>query len=241
MSQIPNINAASSTDQAFGSANTLNDLDLENDELIAQISQIREVGATEQLSETLNAVLLGQNIASATNLIGADIEAISDDNQRVTGIVDRVSVSEGSPKLHLDLGPEALPGEEPGNLQAGTYQYRVVWTDAEGNQYAIDPLAGTNGGQGAIRLDHSNQSILISGLPETNTNKRVYRTDSSGTSSFRLVDTITDGKQSTYLDTTSDTDLSQAVLTGTPTLLDHSQRSFTVSLKNVGEIRPPRR
>ena len=80
---------------------------LENDELIAQISQIREVGATEQLTEILSAVLLGQNIASATNLIGADIDAISDDNQRASGIVSRVSVSGGSPKLHLDLGPQS--------------------------------------------------------------------------------------------------------------------------------------
>ena len=89
MSQIPNLNAASAGERAFGKNNTLNDLQLddflnlmiaelqnqdplnplENDELIAQISQIREVGATEQLTETLNSVLLGQNIASATNLI----------------------------------------------------------------------------------------------------------------------------------------------------------------------------
>ena len=49
---------------------------LENDELIAQISQIREVGATEDLTNTLNAVLLGQNISSATSLIGADVVAL---------------------------------------------------------------------------------------------------------------------------------------------------------------------
>src|SRR5262245_32762829 len=68
---------------------------LENDELIAQISQIRSVGATEKLTSTLDAVLLGQNITSATNLIGAEIDAISDDNQKVTGMVERVSVAKG--------------------------------------------------------------------------------------------------------------------------------------------------
>ncbi len=44
---------------------------LDNDELVAQIGQIRSVGATEKLTDTLDSVLLGQNISSATNLIGA--------------------------------------------------------------------------------------------------------------------------------------------------------------------------
>ena len=97
MTQLPNVNLANNN-QAFGAANALNEVDLddflnlmiaelqnqdplnplENDELIAQISQIREVGATEQLTATLNAVLLGQNITSATNLIGADVVALND-------------------------------------------------------------------------------------------------------------------------------------------------------------------
>ena len=212
---------------------------LENDELISQIRQIREAGATEQLTEILSAVLLGQNIASATNLIGADIDAISDDNQRASGIVSRVSVSGGSPKLHLDLGPKDRPGEEQGGLQAGTYQYRVVWSDNDGNQFGVDPLAEANGGLGAITFENSDQSILISGLPETSSSKRIYRTDSTGKGNFRLIDTITDGKQSSYIDTQADADLSNAVLNGTPTLIDYAERSFNVSLSNAGEILLP--
>ena len=95
MSQISNAlgagSAASST-----TSNAFNDIDLnvflelmitelqnqdplnplENDELLAQISQIREVGATDKLTQTLDAVLLGQNVSSATNLIGADVGAM---------------------------------------------------------------------------------------------------------------------------------------------------------------------
>src|SRR3989304_422359 len=58
---------------------------LDNKDMLAQISQIREVGATDKLTKTLESVLLGQNIASATNLIGATIDGLSDDNQRVAG------------------------------------------------------------------------------------------------------------------------------------------------------------
>jgi len=261
MSQLPSVNSASSGEQAFGSNNSLNELGmddflnlmitelqnqdplnpLENAELIAQISQIREVGATEQLTETLGAVLLGQNISSATNLIGTDIEAISDDNQRVAGIVDRVSISDGDPKLHLNLGPKARPAEEAGDIEAGTYKYRVVWSDDQGNRVAIDPVASDGVENGAIQITDDGQSILISGLPVTTVGKQVYRTDASGTGNYRLVGTISSGDDSYFLDTTSDTDLSQTVLQGNPPLLDNSERSFIVSLRNVGEIRPPRR
>ncbi len=260
MTQLPGVNNATNGDQAFGSSNSLNELDmddflnlmitelqnqdplnpLENAELIAQISQIREVGATEKLTETLSAVLLGQNISSATNLIGADIEAISDDNQRVSGIVERVTISDGDPQLHLTLGPKARPTEEAGDIEKGTYQYRVVWVDAEGSRVAIDPLASEGVEDAALQLTEDNQSVLISGLPVTNVGKQVYRTDGTGGGNFRLVGTISSGSESTFLDSTSDADLSQAVLSGEPTLLDNTTRSFTVSLRNVGEIRPPK-
>jgi len=261
MTQLPNISEASSGNQPFGSQNTLNDLNLndfldlmltelqnqdplnplENDKLIAQIGQIRSIGATDKLSETLDSVLLGQSISSATNLIGADIEAISDDNQRVSGIVDRVSIANGSPKLHLNLGPKVRPSEDPGEIEAGTYQYRVVWSDGEGGRVAIDPVASDGIEGGAIQLAEDGKSVLVSGLPVTAVGKQVYRTDGTGTGNFRLVGTLSDGSESTFLDTTSDADLSQTVLNGNPALLDNSERSFTVSLSNVGEIRPPRR
>src|SRR6188508_2374634 len=59
---------------------------LDNKDMLNQIAQIRAVGASDKLTKTLDSVLLGQNIASATNLIGADISAITDDGESVTGI-----------------------------------------------------------------------------------------------------------------------------------------------------------
>jgi len=253
MTQIPNINNAQANNQSSSSASALNDVNvddflqlmitelqnqdplnpLDNADLLAQISQIRSVGATEQLTETLGAVLLGQNISSATNLIGAQIEAITDDGQRVNGVVDRVSIANGEPKLHLNLEPNADASGEEGDLQAGTYDYRVVWNDEAGNLFSVelDPITTT----GEAGVD---QAVLLSNLPATSTAKRVYRTDQSGSGNYRLVATLTDGSQATYLDTTSDANLSQSVLVGAPSPID-SERNFTVSLRNVGEIRSP--
>jgi flagellar hook assembly protein FlgD len=256
MSQVQNVNTSSN--QPFAGKDRLNDVNiddflklmiaelqnqdplnpLDNDELVAQIGQIRSVGATEKLTQTLDSVLLGQNISSATNLIGAEIDAISDDNQRVTGVVDRVSVAKGSPKLHLELGPQARRSAEPGDIEAGEYEYRVVWQDPEkGTAFAIDPLQTSDNKPGSMKLTGEAQSVLLSNLPETTAMRQVFRRK-VGEEDFRLVGSLTDNKKSTFLDTTATENLSDLVLSGTQQPVS-SRRSFTVSLKNVGEIRPP--
>ena len=62
---------------------------LDNKDMLDQIAQIRAISSSDKLSTTLNSVLLGQNIASATNLIGADVSALTDDGQ--SGYRDRQS------------------------------------------------------------------------------------------------------------------------------------------------------
>jgi flagellar basal-body rod modification protein FlgD len=74
---------------------------LENAEILQQISQIREIGATGRLTETLESVLLGQNLTSATSMIGKTVKAMSDDAKEVSGLVDRVTVTDGEPRLHI--------------------------------------------------------------------------------------------------------------------------------------------
>ncbi|NOY42864.1 MAG: hypothetical protein GXP26_13650 [Planctomycetes bacterium] len=253
MSQIPNLNASSPNNQTFGEANTLNNVQIEdflnimiaelqnqdplnpldNAELIAQIGQIREVGATDKLTETLDSVLLGQNISSATALIGTEIEAISDDNQRVTGEVARVTISNGTPKLHLEVNPGVEISSEPGNLESGTYRYKIVWEDASGNLFGIET-------SDALQLDEANQSVLINNLPQTDAPKQIYRTKANAGSDapFYLVTVLPDGNTSSFRDTISDENLSPSILSKTPQYISEPTRSFTVSLNNVGEIRP---
>ena len=69
----------------------------DNNQLMAQIGQIREITATDKLTSTLDSVLLGQNVASATNLIGAEVDGLSDDRQNITGVRCSVTVSGGGP------------------------------------------------------------------------------------------------------------------------------------------------
>lgn len=66
---------------------------LDNSELVQQISQIREISATNELSDTLAAVMVGQNMATASSLIGKRISALTDQTENIEGVVDRVSVT----------------------------------------------------------------------------------------------------------------------------------------------------
>jgi flagellar hook assembly protein FlgD len=206
---------------------------LENDQLIAQVGQIRQIGATDKLTETLDSVLLGQNITSATNLIGANIEALSDDNQRVTGIVERVSIANGQPKLHLEESSQITVTEDAeSELEQGSYRYRVVWQDKSGNLFGVK-------NDDAVEISEDGQAVQLNNLPVTDNPKQIYRTKVGGDGAYYLVDTLASGKTSSYVDTTADADLSSTVLTKTPQYIDGSRRSYTVSLNNVGEIRPP--
>ena len=185
MTRVPSTLGTTPRDQSFATTDAINDIDLgtfleimiaelqnqdplnplDNKDMLAQISQLREVGATDKLTETLESVLLGQNIASATSLIGADIDAVSDDNQRISGTVSRVSLEDGDPKLHLDLGVSAEPSIESGDIEKGTYGYRIVWQNAEGKLEGIE-LSGAD----AISTDSSlnnYQSIRLRNLPTT--------------------------------------------------------------------------
>ena len=251
MTQITNTNRNSSSDQVFGSANSLNELGmddfldlmiaelqnqdplnpLENDELIAQISQIREVGATEGLTNTLNAVLLGQNIASATNLIGADVVALDETGGRVAGNVQVVTIVDGQPKLELAVSPGAEASTTEGSVDDGSYNYAVVWETESGDNYGIEISATTSsllGFDGSIELEN---------LPQTGGIKRIYRTDRSGSGDRLLVGSV-GGDSTTFTDTKSDAELSDEILSGEVFKLDYADK-VTVTLDNVGEIRPP--
>ncbi len=74
---------------------------MDNHELIQQISQIREIESNSRLTETLEAVMLGQNVNTASAMIGRHVEGLTDDGSRVSGRVDRVSVTDGKPVLHV--------------------------------------------------------------------------------------------------------------------------------------------
>jgi len=86
---------------------------MDNSEILAQISQIREISATDQLSDTLGSVLLGQNMATASGLIGKRVTGLSEDSENIDGIVDRVTVvidpsDESSRSLQVHVGDKDI-------------------------------------------------------------------------------------------------------------------------------------
>jgi len=81
---------------------------MKNQEILQQISQIREIESNQRLTETLESVLLGQSVATASNLLERTIVGLSDDSQTVTGPVDRVSIEDGTVRLHLGEQTVAL-------------------------------------------------------------------------------------------------------------------------------------
>ena len=76
---------------------------MDNREILQQISQIREIVSNDRLTETLNAVFLGQNLTSASALMDDWVTVLSDkDNTVLTaGQVEQVSLENGIPKLHV--------------------------------------------------------------------------------------------------------------------------------------------
>lgn len=74
---------------------------LENNEFLAQIATIREIGATTKLGDTLDSLVLGQNLNSGSSLIGKQISALSDGGDEISGTVDRVTVSGNNVTLHV--------------------------------------------------------------------------------------------------------------------------------------------
>ncbi|MBX7167709.1 MAG: flagellar biosynthesis protein FlgD [Pirellulales bacterium] len=80
---------------------------LENSDILAQISQIREIGATDKMSSTLDSVLLGQQLSNAGTLISKKITGLATDGKNVTGLVERVSMDNGKAVLHI--GDASVP------------------------------------------------------------------------------------------------------------------------------------
>ncbi|MEX0612033.1 MAG: flagellar hook capping FlgD N-terminal domain-containing protein [Pirellulales bacterium] len=252
MARIPTSFSSTPSNSAFNATDAINDIDLgtflklmiaelqhqdplnpmDNKDMLAQISQIREVGATDKLTQTLESVLLGQNITSATNLIGAEIEGLSDDNQKVTGMVQQISISGGQPKLHLTLPTTAAPSLDDGNVEPGVYSYRVVWEGDNGRLKGVTLSADTTGNGDKYK------SIRLAHLPASSSPKQIYR-DDEGNGQYRLVATLNDGSQSSYHDKLSSEERSQTRQT-LPFDAWGKFRNFDVALDNVATIRPTR-
>jgi flagellar basal-body rod modification protein FlgD len=82
---------------------------MDNNELVQQIGSIREIAATDKLSTSLELVQSGQSLTTASSLIGKTVKALSDENENIEGVVERVSIevdeddnSKRTYRVHVD-------------------------------------------------------------------------------------------------------------------------------------------
>ena len=92
--------------------------------ILSQISQIREIQSTDTLTTTLESVLFGQNFTTANWLMGRNIIGLSTDGEYITGVVDRVTLTDmevrahiGDSTINLKNIVEVLPTEEAATEQ----------------------------------------------------------------------------------------------------------------------------
>lgn len=69
---------------------------MDNAQMLTQISQIREIGSTNQLTKTLTSLAIGQELSMASGMIGKKVSALDSNAEEIEGQVDRVSVQTDS-------------------------------------------------------------------------------------------------------------------------------------------------
>lgn len=117
---------------------------MENTEILQQISQIREIDVSERMGKTLDAVLAGQNFASASAMVGKHVRALTEDNGFTEGTVDSVSVAGGDIRLHI--GEETV---ELRNVAEIFNQRPDDDTDTSGDEAAADDSSNNATGSSA--------------------------------------------------------------------------------------------
>lgn len=202
----------------------------DNDQLLNQIFQLRQIESDNALTETLESVLLGQNVSSATNLIGADVVALSDAGQRLEGNVRSVSINDGDPELEIAVESDVGAGDVDGAVPTGSFTYEVVWELENGTQFSVELQANTD------NFEEFAGSIRLENLPETDGPKQIFRTDATGDGPRRFVGQIA-GSATSVVDTASDDALGDE-FTGQPQRVTFAT-SERVRLSNVSEITPP--
>lgn len=148
---------------------------MDNDQMLNTISQIREISANDKLSETLESVLLGQNVSTAAGLIGTEVEALTDGGQRVVGEVSQVAITDGEPQLEVTTSTEVSASDEEGEIAEGQYIYSVIW-ETTGGPVGAEVTADTD-----VFGDDFKGSLRVENIPDLIEGpKTIYRTDSSG-------------------------------------------------------------
>ena len=86
-----------------------------NDELLSQISAMRNLQSNIEMSDALKAVTVNQRLSTAATFIGKTVTGTDADNERVAGVVDRAFVRDGQAFVGIGDVEVALDGIESVN------------------------------------------------------------------------------------------------------------------------------
>ena len=74
---------------------------MKNSEILQQVSQIRQIESDQKLGDTMDSVILGQNVATASSLIDRQVLGMDDSGNPVVGTVKKVSIEDGAVKVYV--------------------------------------------------------------------------------------------------------------------------------------------
>lgn len=78
----------------------------DSDQLLNQISSMRSLQSSIDLSDSIESLTLNQQLTSATSFIGKKISGTDTNDQAASGVVDRVLIAEG--KTLLTVGSQQV-------------------------------------------------------------------------------------------------------------------------------------
>lgn len=80
---------------------------MDTGQMLQEITQISNIESNNQLTSTLQGVLLGQNLAAASSLLQRNVQGLDAAGNSVSGQVQSVTVSNGT--ATLNIGNDSLP------------------------------------------------------------------------------------------------------------------------------------
>jgi flagellar basal-body rod modification protein FlgD len=138
-----NFSASEAAGQAGGTADAFSDLDLDgflqlmiselqnqdplnptdNSEMLNQMGQIRSIGATDKLTNTLDTLASSQELVTASTLIGQTVTGLANDASEVDGVVDRITVEtdteNGTRSIKVHVGGKTMDINNIREIQPG--------------------------------------------------------------------------------------------------------------------------
>jgi len=80
---------------------------MSNTEMLQQINQMRSITSSDRLTNSIEALTIGQALSTASSLIGKTITGVNTLGESVTGKVDKVTIESGEAKLFV--GSSIIP------------------------------------------------------------------------------------------------------------------------------------